>query len=170
MNFIDWYTELKEKTPNDDKIHRNIIPILHGALWFLGLFVAKYAPTIFNFEDRQLIVTLCGIVPTIIVFSLEIVITFMDIYVAHKADGSLKISFAKYVAFFCFIFTITTLLVVLYLIWSVDILYIGILLFSASLKMREYLLIHNIDKYLILMPASIVASGNYRQGYSIPQK
>lgn len=163
MNFDYWYRRLKDIIPNDDKIHRNVVPALHGVLWFVGLLFVKYGASVLHIgPERQTILNLLGIVPTFLIFFFEIVITFIDFGVAYRVGNYLKVDFMHRIAFFVSILGITAFLVFFYSITTNDIVFILIILFSVLLKNMEYKLLNNIDQFIIERPAGLEAKGKYK--------
>lgn len=163
MNFVKLYTKLEDIIPNDDKIHRNVVPALHGVLWFLGLIFVKYGASVLHIgPDRQTILNLLEIIPTFLIFFLEIVITFFDLGVTYRVGNYLKVDFLHYIALFVSILVITAFLVFVYSITTIEIVFLLILLFSVLLKNREYKLLNNIDQFIIEQPVGLDANGKYK--------
>lgn len=141
----------------DEKMHKRIVPVLHAALWFAGLFFTKYAAFLLGVDpEKENIVNILNVLPAFFVFILEIAVTFQDIKVSHNAGQLLHMQAASVLARFCLVIGAVALFGVLYAIKpKAEGLFVLLMLTSVVLKHMEYYLLNNLDTYVVERPRDI---------------
>ena len=158
-----WKDRIFRWLPEDDFIHRRIIPVIHGVLWFVGLFSAKYVTLLIEREDFK---ELWNILPAFLVFAFEILVTYYDIEV-HYRVAKLEMLFVDFNRKFIAIILVMFFMMFVYITWSCcEVVLVLLMLISILLKIMENHLINNNDKYIIVNSEAINAIGNYSLGYS----
>lgn len=142
---------------SEDAMHKKIVPVLHASLWFLGLFVTKYAATWLGVTpDKENVLNMLNVLPAFIVFILEIAVTFQDIRVSHHAGQLLHMQTSSIFARFCLIVGVVAIFGILYAIKpKAEWMFIMLMLSSVVLKHMEYLLLNNLDTYIVEKPRDI---------------
>lgn len=153
-----------------DGLHRIGIPLLHCSLWFFGLYWARFGAEILNLQSPQAEAIL-SVAPAIVVFFLEILVSFTDILIWYNSDNLLKMKFIGFTVLFFGVVLSVILFALFY--WAkptIEILFVMLMLSSSLLKFLEHRLINNLDKYVvpIQIPKEEVSlrNGNeYLRGY-----
>lgn len=148
---------------SEETMHRWIVPIMHGALWFFGLFATKYSVQLLGVpQEKENVVNMLNLFPAFLVFVFEIAVSFRDIRVYKKTGKRLDVTITTYISRFISVTGIVVLFGILYAVKpEAEFLFILLMLFSVVLKFMEYYLLNNIDSYFeerpIEMKGSIVA-------------
>lgn len=145
---------------SDETMHKRIVPVLHAALWFVGLFLTKYAAFLLGVDpekpEKENIVNMLNVLPAFFVFILEIAVTFQDIKVSHNAGQLLHMKAVSVLARFCLVICAVALFGVLYAIKpKAEGLFVLLMLTSVVLKHMEYYLLNNLDTYVVERPRDI---------------
>jgi hypothetical protein len=143
-----------DKGISDDTMHRWIIPILHGSLWFFGLFATKYAVQLLDVDlAKANVVNMLNVFPAFLVFIFEMAVSFRDIRVYKKTGKKLDVSITTYLSRFIVVIGIVVLFGILYAVKpKADFLFILLMFFSVVLKFMEYYLLNNIDSFFEKRP------------------
>lgn len=149
----------------EENMHKEIVPILHSALWFFGLFSTKYAATILKIDaNNTAAISLVSIIPAFLVFIFEIAVTYQDVKVSY-GGRHLKMEFTSYVANLIGLLALIIMLVFIYALKPhVELLFVLLMILSVVLKNMEYRLLNNMDKYLVKKPEEL---NNLRVSYDI---
>lgn len=148
---------------SDETMHRRIVPTLHAALWFFGLFATKYSVQLLGVpQEKENVVNMLNLFPAFLVFIFEIAVSFRDIRVYKKTGKRLDVTITTYISRFITVAGMVILFGILYAVKpKAEFLFILLMFFSVVLKFMEYYLLNNIDSYFeerpIEMKGPIVA-------------
>lgn len=142
---------------SDETMHRWIVPTLHAALWFFGLFATKYSVQWLGVDtNKENLVNMLNVLPAFVVFIFEMAVSFRDIRVYKKTGKKLDIGITTYLSWIITVIGIVVLVGILYAIKpKVEALFILLMIFSVVLKFMEYYLLNNIDLYFEERPVEM---------------
>lgn len=144
----------------DEAMHRWIVPTLHAALWFFGLFATKYSVQLLGVPQEKVnVVNMLNLFPAFLVFIFEIAVSFRDIRVYKKMGKKLDVTITTYISRFITVTGIVILFGILYAVKpEAEFLFILLMFFSVILKFMEYYLLNNIDSYFEERPVEMKGS------------
>lgn len=145
---------------SDEAMHRRIVPVLHAALWFFGLFATKYSVQLLGVpQEKENMVNMLNLFPAFLVFIFEIAVSFRDICVYKKTGKRLDVTITTYISRFVAVTGIVVLFGILYAVKpEAEFLFILLMFFSVVLKFMEYYLLNNIDSYFEERPVEMKGS------------
>jgi predicted neutral ceramidase superfamily lipid hydrolase len=142
---------------SEETMHKWIVPIMHGSLWFFGLFMTKYSAQLLGVDQsKENVVNMLNVFPAFLVFIFEMAVSFRDIRVYKKTGKRLDVGITTFLSRFITVIGIVILFGILYAIKpEADFLFILLMFFSVVLKFMEYYLLNNIDSYFEKKPIEI---------------
>ena len=148
--------KLRLKIP-DKTMHEWIVPIIHGGLWFMGLFATKYLAQLLHVDPNKVnVVNMLNVFPAFLVFIFEMAVSVGDIRVYGKTGKRLDVGILKFLAIFIAVIGVVALFSILYAVKpEVNFFFILLMLFSVVLKFMEYYLLNNVDSYFEARPIEL---------------
>lgn len=152
----------------DDTMHKWIVPASHAALWFFGLYFAKYGAQLLGVDSaKENVVNILNLVPAFLVFIFEMAVSLRDIRVYKKMGKKLDVSIMTYLSRFIAVIGVVVLFGILYTVKpKADFLFVLLMVFSVVLKFMEYYLMNNIDSFFEERPEELSGPfGDAKMGY-----
>lgn len=145
----------------DETMHKWIVPIMHGTLWFFGLFATKYSAQLLNIDPNKVnVVNMLNVFPAFLVFIFEMAVSVGDIRVHGKTGKRLDVGIVKYLSRFIAVIGVVALFSILYAVKpGANFFFFLLMLFSVVLKFMECYLMNNIDSYFEVRPPELEGFG-----------
>lgn len=152
----------------EEIMHKWIVPVMHGALWFFGLFFTKYGVQLLGVDlEKENVVNMLNVFPAFLVFIFEMAVSFRDIRVHKKTGKKLDVSITTFLSRFIAVIGVVVMFGILYALKpKANFLFILLMFFSVVLKFMEYYMLNNIDSFFEKRPEEMNGvNGDAEMGY-----